>query len=107
MDLKSIKKKFFTPKKNYKHDVFTVNPDLYWKSILVLSTLIVFGFFTFGFFLSRKIDDESGSALPANLTAPEAVSKDKLQKVIDYFAKRERISLEIINSPSAVIDPSL
>jgi DNA-binding transcriptional regulator WhiA len=107
MDLKSFKKKFLTQRKKYKTDTFTVNPDIYWKTILVLSTLIIFGFFIFGFFLSRQVNDDNNNASPLDVMAPKTVSKENLERVIEYFNERARISEEILSSGSPVVDPSL
>jgi hypothetical protein len=35
------------------------------------------------------------------------VNKDSLGKVLNYFSEKEKRSIEVLNSPAPVVDPSL
>ena len=37
----------------------------------------------------------------------EITQKERIKNVLEYFLEREKKSIEIINSPSPIIDPSL
>ncbi|MDQ3076139.1 MAG: hypothetical protein M3Q34_03350 [bacterium] len=107
MDLKSLTTKFFSKKKKLKKGSWIVNPDIYWKSILLLSVFLILGFFAFGFYLLNRVNSEVNDEESVNVVRLRTVNKERLDNVIEYFAKREKASMNIINLPSPVVDPSL
>ncbi len=108
MDLKKITSNLFKKKKKFTKEGFAVNPSLYWRFILTLAFVIVALAFLFGFYLLNqlnkpfvpKAEDVSGVNV-------EVTSKDRLDKILEYFNDREIISEGIINEPTSVKDPSI
>ena len=107
MDLKSLTKKFINKTNTFKKSSWTINPDLYWKSILLLSGFMLAGFFIFGFLMVKKVNDDTNIEDTVNVVKIEAINKERLNNIIEYFSKREEVSNTIINLPSPVVDPSL
>jgi len=53
-----------------------------------------------------KINDASVLSVPG-ASEQETIKKERIDKILEYFSEREKKSIEIINSPSPIIDPSL
>ena len=60
----------------------------------------------FGLYLFMKISNESVAPV-INVGKQDTIKKERLNKVLEYFSEREKKSIEILNSPSPIIDPSL
>lgn len=102
-----MKINFFTKANNFKKKDFNFNTSLYWKIALLIGLLIIMASSFFGYNLFTKINQET--ILPDSNAGGQGPSVDKgrLEKIIDLFSKREDKSLQIINSPVTVVDPSL
>ncbi|MFA6257192.1 MAG: hypothetical protein WCT29_02555 [Candidatus Paceibacterota bacterium] len=93
-------------KKIFKKGGFHTNPNVGWQIIVVVAVGIVAAFFASGFYLFIETNN--------SLEAPEFADKEevnvrertRLEKVMNYFSEQEQKSLEIINSPAQVVDPS-
>jgi hypothetical protein len=99
-----MKIKIFKKEKNFKKKDFRLNPNLFWKLALFGALAIIIFSFFFGLSLFNRINDDSvvsgaGAQVPM-------ISKDRLEKTLNYFSDREKKSEQIINSPSPVVDPS-
>ncbi len=101
MDLNFLKKK-----KKFKKTELGNKPNIYWKYILLSTVILVLGAFVFGFILFSRVNN-GADVSSVEIPAQEAVKADRLDKVLQYFAGREKRSIEILNSPSPIIDPSL
>ncbi len=99
-----MKIKFFKKEKVFKKGGFHTNPDIGWEIVLYISFVLVLGSFVFGFFLFQRVDEEFTPT--ANSTEARIIDREKMGKVLEYFAEREEKSSEIINSPSPFVDPS-
>jgi len=101
--------KFFKKEKNFtkEEDSLWLHINLYWGLAVLFMFLGVIFAFWFGYNLFTKINKES-ITLPINTSSQiETISKEVINKELQYFSKREKKSAEIINSPSPIIDPSL
>ncbi len=101
-----MKIKFFKKVNNFKKKDFDLNPNLYWKIALGGAFLaIIFSvFFGYSFFMQINNDEvPSGSEGIARIPM---VSKDRIEKNLNYFSEREKKSEQIINYSSPVVDPS-
>jgi hypothetical protein len=94
-------------KKSYKKENFKINPNIYWKVVVILFLVTLIVIFFFAYDLFSKINKENNDMLNNNSTKIEKEKKEKINKVLDYFYEREKKSNDILNSPSAVVDPSL
>ncbi len=101
MEIKLFKKENKFEKKDSK-----IKPDFYWKYILYATFALVILFCFFGFYLFIKINKISVSSV-SNVDQQGTIKKDRINRALEYFGERERKSLEIINSPSPIADPSL
>lgn len=108
MDLKKITSNLFKKKKKFTKEGFAVNPSFYWRFILTLAFFIVALSFLFGFYLLNQLNKpfvpSSDSISGVNA---EATSKERLDKILEYFQNREIISEEIIKEPTNIKDPSI
>ena len=97
---------FLKKKKKFKKGGLGIKPDLYWKYILCIAFLLIIFSCAFGLYLFMEINKES--VLPViNINEQNIVKKERIDKVLEYFSEREKKSLQILNSPSPIIDPSL
>lgn len=101
-----MKINFFKTKKNFKKKDFKLNPNFYWKIIVCMVFLLTLSSFVFGYYIFRQIREES-DYLNDNLNKKQLIDKEKLDQVLENFSLREQKSIEIINSPTPVVDPSL
>jgi hypothetical protein len=98
--LSFIKKK----KKVFKKGSDQPDPAKYWKIALLVWAVLILGAFAFGYLLFAHVNS-APATLPA-AAAPKTVSKDRIDKILDYFSARDEASKEILNSPAPVVDPS-
>ncbi|MBI5139781.1 hypothetical protein HZA26_04215 [Candidatus Nomurabacteria bacterium] len=98
--------KFFKRKKHFRKGGLRVNPDFFWEVILITGFLVFLSSCVFGFYLFNTISQKF--ALPDDefQDPNRAVSKERIDKVLEYFSEKENKSEKIINSPSPVVDPS-
>ena len=81
--------------------------NLYWKLAVYFVFIITLISSFFGFYLFMKINDESAVSFGATSGQVETAKKEKIEKVLEYFSLRKKKSIEILNFPSPVVDPSL
>ena len=102
-----MKIKIFKFKKSFRKGGLHTNPDVYWNILQGMALLVVIWSAFFGFSLFSKINKEftlsGGDA--GNQTG--TTSRERIDKVLEYFSDRKNKSDGILNSPSPVIDPSL
>lgn len=107
-----MKTEIFKIKKSLKKGVFHVNPNIGWGLTLSLAFILILLFFIFGFYLFTQTDKEL-TLLSTQIaeTTPKGqikiVTKEQIEKVLEYFSAREKKSTQILNSYSPVVDPSL
>jgi hypothetical protein len=101
--------KFFKKEKNFKKEKesFWLNVNLYWRFAVCFMFVVFLLSFLFGYYLFRQINQEP--VLSSSDASPQigTVNKEKMKKVLEYFSLREQKSIQILNSPSPVVDPSL
>ena len=102
-----MKIKIFKNKKSFKKGGFHTNPDNWWEIVLVIALIVVLALFVLGFYLFRKTNKELTVPEPENNEQIETVTRERIEKALEYFSEREKKSTEILNSPSPIIDPSL
>ncbi|MEI6280623.1 MAG: hypothetical protein WCP17_01320 [bacterium] len=100
--------KFFNRRNSFKKKGFVFNPNFYWRIAIFVAILgVIFSFF-FGYSLFKQINQESVVSSTANESAQTPpINKNRTAKALEFFSKREKKSIEIINSPAPVVDPSL
>lgn len=99
--------KIFKNKKSFKKGGFHSNPNISWEFVLWGSLTLVLASFVFGFYLFAQTNKEF--ILPATDAGRQipTINKDRILKVLNYFSEREKKSVEILNSSTLVVDPSL
>ena len=102
-----MKIEIFKIKKNFRKGGFHTNPNVGWKIILFMVFFVIIASIIFGFYLFGKIDKEFAVPITETEVQEKIVKKERLEKVLEYFFLREKKSIEILNSPSPVIDPAL
>jgi len=97
---------FLKKKKKFRKGGIGIKPDLYWRYILYMTFSLIVIFCVFGLYLFWEINNESITPAVDTLEQ-DTVKKERIDKVLEYFLEREEKSVEILNSPSPIIDPSL
>ena len=103
MKLKIFKK----TEKNFRKGGFHINPDICWEVIIYVAFAVVVLFFIFSFYIFGQVDIENTPVSPAGNTQSQAIRKERIDKVLQYFSDREKNSTNILNSPTPLVDPSL
>jgi len=101
-----MKINFLTKKKKFKKGGSNIRPDLYWKHILYMTLILIIISCAFGLYFFLEVNNESVTPV-VEVPGQGVIKKERLYKVLEYFEERERKSVEILNSPSPIIDPSL
>lgn len=102
-----MKIKFLTKKNSFRKKDFNLTPAFYWKIILFGILIAIIFSFLFGYRLFTEINQEVVLSIDNTNNQNPKVNKEKLSKVLNYFSERENKSIQIINSPTSVVDPSL
>ncbi len=97
---------FLKKKKSFKKGGLHISPDVYWSIIQLSSLVLILGAFAFSFYLFKQINDGLASSALNTTNPTNSISKDRLEKVLQYFDDKNTISIQTINSPSLVVDPS-
>lgn len=99
--------KFFKREKKFKKESSKINPNFYWRLAVGFMFLaaIVSAIFGYNFFM--QTNQESVSEGRSVVGKAEALRKDRLEKILEYFSSREQKSNLILSSPAPVADPSL
>ncbi|MEI7765529.1 MAG: hypothetical protein WCI93_03000 [bacterium] len=102
-----MKKNFFKRKNKYKKEDFKINIDLFWRSLIVVTLLLIAISFLFAYNLFKQVSGEQNLLVDQNSQKISSKEKEKIKNALDYFSEREKISAEILSSPAHVVDPSL
>lgn len=102
-----MKIELFKKKKNFRKGGFHTNPDICWEIIICVAFAIILAALVFSFLLFKKIN--KGFTVPEGDTKGKAslVSRERVDKALGFFSERAQKSIQIINSPSPIVDPSL
>ncbi len=98
--------KFFKKEKHFKKESSWFNMNFYWG--LACCMVFMVGFFSifFGFYLFKQMSQEP-ALQTGSVNKEEIIKKERIKKVLEYFSLRKEKSNQILNSSSAIIDPSL
>lgn len=102
-----MKIKLFKIKKDYQKENFKINLDFYWRGIIIFSLLSVIASFAFAYNIFTEINKEDSSMIEKDNIKIGDKEKEKIRDILEYFAEREKKSIEILNSKTSIIDPSL
>lgn len=98
---------FLKPKKVFKKDNFVINPNIYWRIVICIGLVVVFSSLGYGFYLFKSISQEPEVPESNVVNNAKKISKERFEKIEQYFYSREKKSLEILNSPLLIKDPSV
>ena len=101
-----MKINFFKKKKQFKKKGFEIKPNFYWCLLFCMTFTLITLSLAFGFYLFMKINKEPVLSIK-NINEQETINQNRIDKILEYFKKRENKSIEIIDFPSPIIDPSL
>ncbi len=104
-----MKIRFFKKEKSFKKGKENpwLNINLCWRSAVFFMFVVLFLSFSFGYYLFIQTNKEPVLSPVAASPEVETVKKERIEKVLEYFSKREQKSNQILNSPAPVVDPSL
>lgn len=98
--------KFFKKEKHFKKENSLLTMDFFWSiSVCILSIAFLLAVF-FGYQLFVEVNKEGDSAVNAGGQI-ENVKKERINKILEYFALKKQKSNEIINTPVLLVDPSI
>lgn len=101
--------KIYFPKKekSFRKKSSEINVQLYWNIIFYLGFVLMLAASAFGFYFFRQITSVSVLEESGGSKQTETVKKERIEKVLEYFAEKKQKSNQILNSPAPVVDPSL
>ena len=102
-----MKIKLFKIEKNYRKENFEINPDIYWKMIMVLAFLVIITSLVFSYNLFVQTNKDNISIVEKKDNKNENKEKEKIRNALEYFSEREKKSIEILNFPVPIVDPSI
>lgn len=102
----SMEINFLKKKKKFKKGGSGIKPDRYWRYIIYITFALIAFFLVFGWYFFRQTSRELASSFTST-PQQEIVGEGEIGKVLQYFKIREDKSIEILNSLSPIIDPSL
>jgi hypothetical protein len=98
--------KFLKKKRDFTKEEINIKPNIYWRYILYITLILAIFSCIFGLYLFMEVNKKLD--LPVvNTEEQGVVKKERINKALEYFKERENKSIEILNSPSPIIDPSL
>lgn len=98
---------FLKPKKVFKKDNFVINPNIYWQIVVSFGLVVIFSSLGYGFYLFKKISREPDSPESSVVNNTQKIKKERFEAISQYFYTKEKKSLEILNSPLLIKDPSV
>ncbi len=98
--------KLFKNKKNISEPRMHINPDKYWHIIFSMALLVVILGLVFGYYLFNKVNAEFSVLETETGVKTEMIKQERLKATLKYFAEKEARSMEILNNPALVVDPS-
>ena len=98
--------KFLEKKRKFRKGGLGIKPDLYWKYLLYMTFTLILLSCAFGLYLFIEVNKEPIPTV-MNVNKKEITEEERLTKALEYFSEREKKSIEILDFPSPIIDPSL
>ncbi len=102
-----MKINFFKKENSFKKKDLIFHPNFYWKIILLCVFVMIILSFLFGYRLFVQTNQEPIFSVTNDNGQFSMINKNRIEKVLNYFSEREKKSIEILNSPTPVVDPSL
>ena len=98
--------KFLKKKRKFRKGGLGIKPDLFWKYLLYMTFTLILLSCAFGLYLFIEVNKEPIPTV-MNVNKKEITEEERLTKALEYFSEREKKSIEILDFPSPIIDPSL
>jgi hypothetical protein len=83
------------------------NVNLYWKFAVYGTFVMSFAFFFFSYYLFMQTNKELIAPVNNNKEQDGTITKERIDKALEYFFLRGQKSNQILYSSSPVVDPSL
>ncbi len=99
--------KFLKIKKNFRKENPKINPEIYWKVVIILAFLLMIASFIFAYNLFVETNKDDFQAIENNNVQTGNKEKTRIENALEYFSLRAKKSNEILNSPTSIVDPSL
>lgn len=107
MNLKIDFKNLLKPKKSFKKDDHIINPNFYWQIVVYMILVVLLALFAFGFYLFTGIGKDP-DRVETNLEKQAGkVKKERIDRALEYWRTREKISQSIIYIDPPIPDPSI
>jgi hypothetical protein len=98
---------FLKTKKNFNKKNYQIDPNAYWRIILLVVLIMVLASFVYGFYVLLETNRDSFVSSANTNDQIEKNRKTRIDNILQYFSDREKKSEIILNSPSPIVDPSL
>ncbi len=98
---------FLKRKKVFTKENLQPNLNLYWVVVFFLGFVVTIFVLFFGWYVFKDLRLEEDIQSQSGNRMLRKISKDRLNANLEVFSQREAKSVEIINSISGVVDPSL
>ncbi|MEI7709339.1 MAG: hypothetical protein WCI76_01335 [bacterium] len=104
MNIKNLLKK---KERRFKKERVELSIDRYWRTAICFLFLIAVSSSFLGYYLFAQINSEPKLDVAEANSQFETVKKERIEKVLEYFSKRDAKSTVIVGSPAPVSDPSI
>lgn len=101
MDLKILKRG-----KNFSKEA-SFSPSFFWNITLAITGAVVTAFLIWGYFIFEAVNQEPTPVENQQSGETQVIPKERIDRVLEYFAIRAKKSAAISNTPTTIIDPSL
>lgn len=101
MKINFLKKENSLQKKSFIYYI-----KLCWKISVLIVLIFSFSFFVFGYYLFTSINKEVVVSVNDVVGLNSLVTKERINKTLEYFSLREQKSSQILYSASPIVDPS-
>lgn len=99
-------KKILKRKKHFRKGGFHTNPNIGWQILVLFSFGAGLVFFVIGFMQFRELSAQFQTPVFPEEDWEGAMSRERIEKTLQYFSERERKSKDITTSPASIADPS-
>ena len=102
MELKNI----FKLNKKFRKGGFHTDPNIGWGVVLAVGLLLILAGIVFGAYMLLKISKDTEITQSVN-SGIKIVKKERIEKMVESFYKREIKSSDILREPAIIVDPSI
>ncbi len=108
MDLKLDNiKNIFKKKRTFRKEGLPINPNLYWRYLLVFVLVVIIASFGFGIYIYYGVVKDALFEPTTSSEREKTGQRDRILEMEEYFKNRAITSEQIKANKAPVVDPSI